>query len=632
MDKKIKLIYTGLFVCIFLMIIGLLLFSNFVFAQESFNPQDNRTIGYEYLNSTTGEVVIQLEGDVVHIWNTQDDYFFDKDSGIQFTNHFQDYWTKNIFCIGYYSGEEWIKIKCADELTNFEKSIETDDETYVSVTLWKDISFTQNLKTYNMELKVNYYLGLNDENLSITISGNNTGIDIPVDLGFAWKVTDWDIPSNETDDYLEINNFGYPIKGTYDLTFKNMEESYFKGRDTTYDFGGEFLRVDWNKNLNYAVKMYGEGNQESFYVALLINAGKFNSTDEKSTTFQWIDAIVEGTNAGFVTVAPTADPAADNYPVDNQNRAQKFTSPAQGITVTEIGWYSSVTSEVADFDVAIYTHDVANNYPEDVVGSITVNTAKGTTEGWKRASGLNIPLEANTIYWIAVSLTNTATTTRIDRAASAGDRIAGRSSSPDLADPWVDSWNVANQILALYALYDLGDTTPPTYSNVNHNTTIAGASVNFSITYNDDTALHPAGQYIFSTNNSNGTWTNESAVNFTATSQSISTIKTLNTTVGETIGYRWFTTDNVGNANNTPIYTLTITAADTCTAPGSGNWAVTCSDNCSWNTNQNVPGNVTMTGTGELVLSANLTFTGSGQYIFLNSGCNFTIESGGGIK
>jgi len=45
-------------------------------------------IGYELLDNNK----------VVHIWNAHDDYYFNASSGIQFTNHFQEYWTRNIFC------------------------------------------------------------------------------------------------------------------------------------------------------------------------------------------------------------------------------------------------------------------------------------------------------------------------------------------------------------------------------------------------------------------------------------------------------------------------------------------------------------------------------------------------------
>ena len=106
----------------------------------SFNPEDTRDIGYEFLD----------DNKVVHIWNTQDDYFFDVDSGIQLTNHYEDYWTRNIFCIGYYNNDEWNKINCADELTGFNKDIDTDSSTFVEAVLWKDIEYNG----YNLRLGV----------------------------------------------------------------------------------------------------------------------------------------------------------------------------------------------------------------------------------------------------------------------------------------------------------------------------------------------------------------------------------------------------------------------------------------------------------------------------------------------
>jgi len=183
-------------------IIGFLLigiFSFFVFA-GSFNPEDNREIGYEFLD----------DNKVVHIWNTQDDYFFDKESGIQLTNHYQDYWSKNVFCVGKYVGGSWEKIACADELNDFNKKIDTDNSSYVNATLWKDI----NVQGYDFRLAVNYYLELNDKNLSITIYGENRDTeDIPVDLGFAWKVKGLNVPSNQTTDKILINNTNYELDG-----------------------------------------------------------------------------------------------------------------------------------------------------------------------------------------------------------------------------------------------------------------------------------------------------------------------------------------------------------------------------------------------------------------------------------
>jgi hypothetical protein len=103
------------------------------------------------------------------------------------------------------------------------------------------------------------------------------------------------------------------------------------------------------------------------------------------------------------------------------------------------------------------------------------------------------------------------------------------------------------------------DTTPPTYNSVSVNNTLAGQITKFAINVSDNIALNPNGQYIFSTNNSNGVWTNDTAVNFTTTPSWANITKTLNSTVGTRVGYRWFFNDSAGNTNSTPIYVLTTT-------------------------------------------------------------------------
>jgi hypothetical protein len=74
---------------------------------------------------------------------------------------------------------------------------------------------------------------------------------------------------------------------------------------------------------------------------------------------------------------------------------------------------------------------------------------------------------------------------------------------------------------------------------------------------------------------------------------------------------------------------------DTCTPPVSGQWNVSCSDNCIWDEvgGYEVPGNMNITGSGSLALSVTMNFTGSGQYIWFDdaSGCELNITSGGEI-
>lgn len=110
------------------------------------------------------------------------------------------------------------------------------------------------------------------------------------------------------------------------------------------------------------------------------------------------------------------------------------------------------------------------------------------------------------------------------------------------------------------------DITSPTYSALSSSSTVAGGSCQFNATFDDETALETDGRYLFETNNT-GSWVADALVNFTSTPETVSVSKTLNSTVGTIVGYRWNFTDNVGNSNTTGIQTLTTTAE---TAPAIG--------------------------------------------------------------
>lgn len=102
-------------------------------------------------------------------------------------------------------------------------------------------------------------------------------------------------------------------------------------------------------------------------------------------------------------------------------------------------------------------------------------------------------------------------------------------------------------LLILILVHAAGsDSTAPTYSNKQVNSTLAGQPALFSLLVDDDTALDPNGQYVFSTNNS-GTWENDTAVNFTATPSWANVTKTLNSTSGTSVWYKWYITDNASN-------------------------------------------------------------------------------------
>jgi len=84
--------------------------------------------------------------------------------------------------------------------------------------------------------------------------------------------------------------------------------------------------------------------------------------------------------------------------------------------------------------------------------------------------------------------------------------------------------------------------------------------------------------------------------------------------------------------DNSICRTIQTSATDTCTAPASGVWNIDCSDNCVWNTNQTIPDNISITGSGTLSLYSYFIFNGINQYITISPGCQFDIYPGGGFE
>lgn len=171
-------------------------------------------------------------------------------------------------------------------------------------------------------------------------------------------------------------------------------------------------------------------------------------------------ALVIGTNCGFVTVAPTTDPAGTQLTFDNLAGACKFTSPAGAATITEMGFYVDGATEEANFEMAVYAADGAV-VPGEAGTRLhhSATNAKGTTAGWKTVTGLSWAISGSTDYWLAVQLDNTATATPIDTATSGGagydtlfvSALPNPFGGGALAD--------ADGILAVYAVYTVAGST-----------------------------------------------------------------------------------------------------------------------------------------------------------------------------
>jgi len=233
------------------------------------------------LNSTGG-IVSEANAEVIHMWNNKDDYFFNYTSGIQFTNHFQEYWTHNIFCGGYKnSSNDWV-YDCLDELP-FNWNIKTDNLTYVNYTGWRDKTVGSN----TVRIGIRYNLNINDTNLSVQLSVENIGAsDITNDLGFAWRVKDINISGDNSPDRIYINNTIYWLDEELDLRFTNLNDASYVLRDKN-----AYIRLNWGSGLNYFVEVKSTPNQHNAPVTLEINAGPLAIGQQKSTTIYWKDPV-----------------------------------------------------------------------------------------------------------------------------------------------------------------------------------------------------------------------------------------------------------------------------------------------------------------------------------------------------
>lgn len=163
-------------------------------------------------------------------------------------------------------------------------------------------------------------------------------------------------------------------------------------------------------------------------------------------------AVVLGTNAGFVTVAPTVNPTGDSQGQDGAARAHKHTTPAGVTKITKIGWYHGNTSNAGNYELGLYAHNVGTDLPGTLLYS-TVAADSGTNEGWKNQV-VDWDISPETIYWLAVQLDAVSGSSTIDFAQTGG-RTSIDVGIFTLQNPWVSD-DVQAYIHAIYAVVEAG--------------------------------------------------------------------------------------------------------------------------------------------------------------------------------
>ena len=216
-------------------------------------------------------------------------------------------------------------------------------------------------------------------------------------------------------------------------------------------------------------------------------------------------AIVLGTSSGFVSVAPSSDPAGSALYADNYSNITKHVTPSTATTITEVGWYCGTNANKSpNFEVGLYDDLGDEGNAKELLEVDRTNTLSSGT-GWKVVTGLNWSVTGNTNYHLGVQVDNTSGATRIDVATSGGSGYDNDSSQTTLPDPW-RRWEYShidtNGMFAIYALWSAAATGTDFQVNIGDDwkdvsamqinigdvwKAVAGAQVNIGDTWKDVT-------------------------------------------------------------------------------------------------------------------------------------------------
>ena len=240
-------------------------------------PAGSPKIGYELLDN----------GEVLHIWNKFDSYYFDTSSGIQLTNHYNEYWSHNVLMLGYYNNNQWNLIYRTDELSGFNKEIDSDSETYVNATLWKDLTYGG----YDFRLAIRYHLGVDDNELMvIPYIKNLDEDDIPYVLGFGWEMKNIQIDMTPEGDYIEVNRTMYYLDETLNKVYTDLSEPVFYLMENITRESTKSLYLRWDESLIYKLQVKSRTGQYNAPVTLFVRIGTLDANQEKYTKMYWYDA------------------------------------------------------------------------------------------------------------------------------------------------------------------------------------------------------------------------------------------------------------------------------------------------------------------------------------------------------
>jgi len=334
-------------------------------------------LGYEFLDG----------GVVLHMWNDIDDYYINRTNGMQLTNHYQEYWTRNAFCLGYETGGEWEIITCTDELEGWGQSIEQTDD-YIFAYIWNDV----NLLDYDMRLAIGYKIYKDQWEMEVIPYMKNLDEDpILAQVGFIWELRDIRIAMGEEDNQVLINRSMYDLSDDLDLWFTNMKHDYSwwdnatEHNETIYEpfyrvvNDQEFLKLEWDHQLDYGVRVKSRPGQYNAPIALAIRAGQFQPGQEKNTTILWIDALDDDIRAYWsMDDADTNDISCEDLVGTNNGTLKNGVESGKTCQIDECYYFDGADDYIVVPDDAVLdlgTNDFSISAWINLTNNGEVNTA-----------------------------------------------------------------------------------------------------------------------------------------------------------------------------------------------------------------------------------------------------------------
>ena len=159
-------------------------------------------------------------------------------------------------------------------------------------------------------------------------------------------------------------------------------------------------------------------------------------------------ALALGTNSGFVTSAPSADPTGTGTTIDGSSVVTKHTSPANAVKITSIGWYRASGTNAANWEIALYAEAAGIAATRLFVDA----TNSSTSNGWL-VTAVDWDITPNTAYWLGLQMDAHSGNSSVDAAATLGVGSDVMTGQTTLNDPY--GGGAAADADGMYAIYAL---------------------------------------------------------------------------------------------------------------------------------------------------------------------------------